>query len=117
MTTTLEDLKAAKDKQRYCEDRIDRYDGNNPNKYQAYLKAARREVSLLEEALKLSGALEQSETEKLWAQLDEAFPKARSKQVVTFEGQAYRRIFWPEERSRSGKTVTRWGRGWASGET
>jgi hypothetical protein len=44
--------------------------------------------------------------------IDAQHPSARSGEVVEHAGQRYRRRFFPEEKSRSGKTVTEWGRTW-----
>jgi predicted nucleic acid-binding Zn-ribbon protein len=93
-------------------ERFDNYSGNNPNKYQSDIKAARRRVRELENQLKASGVLPLSAQEQLDAELDRAFPSARSKQIVEYEGRKYQRQFWPLERSNCGKTVTEWGKSW-----
>ena len=109
---TLEDLDAARrDLAQLCE-RFDNYSGNNPNKYQSDIKAARRQVRDVESQLKASGILPLSAKERLDAELDRAFPSAKSKQVVEYQGRNYQRRFWPVEHSNSRKTVTEWGKGW-----
>jgi hypothetical protein len=112
MAYTLDDLEKARERLRGWEDRFDRYTGNNPNKYQTDIKAARREVRLIEDALKADDALPLTEQERLAKVLDAAFPDAESKQIVEHGGRRFQRHFWPIEKSRSGKTVTEWGRGW-----
>ena len=112
MAYTVDDLEKAREALRAWEDRFDRYTGNNPNKYQSDIKAARREVRMLEDALKADGAIPLNEKEQLERELDAAFPDAKSKQIVEHGGRRFQRRFWPVEKSRSGKTVTKWGRGW-----
>ncbi len=72
----------------------------------------RRTVRLIESALKASGELPLTEKEQLEKDLDAAFPNAESKQTVEFRGRTYQLKFWPVEKSRSGKKVIDWGRGW-----
>ncbi|WP_223565114.1 hypothetical protein [Agrobacterium tumefaciens] len=110
--TTLEELEAARRDLADWMERFDNYSGNNPNKYQSDIKAARRRVRQLEENLKASGDLALSPQEELVAKLDRAFPSAKSKEVVEYEGQKFQRRFWPLERSNSGKSVTEWGKSW-----
>ncbi len=109
---TLEDLIKAQEELALWEGRWERYDGNNPNKYQADIKNAQSNVRTIREALKASGVLERSEKEKLEVNLDAAFPNAQSKQIVEFEGKKYQRRFYPLRRSRSGKSVVEWGKTW-----
>jgi len=112
MVYTADDLEKAREALRAWEDRFDRYTGNNLDKYQSDIKAARREVRMIEGALKADGAISLSEKEQLEKELDAAFPEATSKQIVEHGGRRFQRRFWPVEKSRSGKTVTEWGRGW-----
>lgn len=109
---TKEDLERARAELKDWQDRFNRYSGNNPEKYQSDIRTARRKVREIEEALKASGELPLSEQEKFAAMLDKAFPNARSREVVEYEGRKYQRRFYPLEKSRSGKTVTEWGKGW-----
>lgn len=109
---TVEDLEEARRELTRWNERFDNYSGNNPNKYQADIRAARQRVRDLEADLKAAGALPRSDQEQLEAELDRAFPAAKSKEVVEYEGQKYMRRFWPLERSSSGRTVTQWGKGW-----
>lgn len=108
------DLEEATKSLRDWQDKFDRYSGNNPNKYQADIRAARRRVRLIENALKASGQLELSEDEVLEKVLDQMYPNAKSKEVVEYKGQKFQRKFWPLEKSRSGKNVVEWGRGWVA---
>lgn len=109
---SLEDLEKAKASLRGWEDRFDRYSGNNPNKYQSDIRAIRRQVRMITDALKFAGVLPLTEKEQLEKELDSEFPSAKSKQIVEHRGRKYQRCFWPTETSRSGKNVTAWGCGW-----
>lgn len=109
---TLEDLEAARQELAIWSDRFDNYSGNNPDKFQSDIKAARRKVRDLEDALKATGAIRLTEHEILEAELDRLFPGAKSKAIVSHEGRKYQRRFWPLEKSNSRKTVKEWGKGW-----
>ncbi|WP_299410363.1 hypothetical protein [uncultured Roseobacter sp.] len=109
---SIEDLEAAKAELTVWERRLENYNGNNPDKYQADLKTARRKVRHVTEALKATGTLKRTFEEELQSRLDAAFPNARSKEIVEFEGRRFQKRFYPLERSRSAKTVTEWGREW-----
>lgn len=109
---TLEELEEARRELARWNERFDNYSGNNPNKYQSDISAARQRVRNLEDDLKAAGTLPRSAQEQLETELDRAFPDARSKQVVEYQGRKYLRRFWPLERSNSGKTVIQWGKGW-----
>lgn len=107
-----EDLIEAQKVLQSWQEKFDRYSGNNPNKYEADIKSARRTVRLIENSLKASGQIPLTVQEQLEKDLDAAFPDAKSKQVVEFRGRKYQRKFWPLEKSRSRKNVTEWGRCW-----
>ncbi|CAK2039539.1 conserved hypothetical protein [Vibrio crassostreae] len=109
---TLEDLQAAQTELELWEGRWERYDGNNPNKYQADIKNARSLVRNITESLKDIGLLERNEQENLDARLDKEFPNAQSKQIVEFEGKKYQRCFFPLRKSCSRKSVVEWGKSW-----
>ena len=87
------------------------YSGNNLNKFAQPLARAREQVTLVEQALKAAGLLPLSPEEALAARLDAAFPKARPKDIVTFEGARYQRFVTALERAPSGQVI-RWDRGW-----
>jgi len=111
---TLQDLKQAEqERERLDESWINDTSGN-PDKYFARRQAARRRVRALTAQLKAQGDLPMTEHEQLCAAIDAQHPNARSGEVVEHAGQRYRRRFVPEEKSRSGKTVTEWGRTWES---
>lgn len=110
---TLEYLRAAQEELDLWQGRWDRYDGNNPNKYQADIRNAQSRVRSITESLKTSSVLERSEQEKLEVRLDHEFPNAQSKDIVEFEGKKYQRCFYPLRKSRSRKSVTEWGKSWA----
>lgn len=105
---TLEGFEKAKAGLRRWVGRFDRYSGNNPNKYQSDIKAARRHVRTIEETLKAAGLVQVSDTDFIEKELDVAFPNAASKQVVEFKGRRFQRWFWPIEKSRSGTSVREW---------
>lgn len=109
---TKEDLEHARKDLQEWQDRFDRYSGNNPDKYQTDIRAARRRVREIEDALKASGELPLSDAERLSAALDKAFPDAKSRDIVEYQGRKFQRRFYPLEKSRSRKTVTEWGREW-----
>lgn len=109
---TLEDLEAAKARMEAAEKRWESYDGNNPDKYQGERRAAREALTSIEKDLKRLGLLAPTEAEQANAVLDRAFPDAKSKEVVTFEGYRYRRRFIPATRSNSGKSVRTWEKTW-----
>ncbi|QNK01728.1 hypothetical protein [Dyella telluris] len=95
MTTnyyTLEELEKAKAELKSCSDFCDRYDGNNPNKGRADLRAAMRRVDSIEEGLKREGKLPYTEQELLNQKIDQAHPKIFGKgKRVEFEGKTYER--------------------------
>lgn len=108
---TLDDLKAALAALDWEIERQDNYDGNNPNKYVTHVRRAREEVNRLTNDLKIQGLLPRTAHEALEARLDAAFPKARHKDEVEFEGAQYRRWASPATVSRSGRAMT-WNTGW-----
>jgi hypothetical protein len=109
---TLADLTTAKANLDAAVRRHDGYDGNNPNKHRAGLADALADLHRIEEYLKTVGLLPRSVEEQLWAELDEHFPNAQSRDVVEFRGNRYRRRFSPVSKSLSGKTVKAWDRSW-----
>lgn len=109
---TLQDLDQAQADVTLWDERWANDGSNNPNKYWAQRQAARRRVRELTAILKLQGDLEMTDHERLCATLDAIAPNARSGEVVEHHGLRYRRRFFPEEKSRTGKTVTAWGRTW-----
>lgn len=108
---TLEDYEQAKKELKGWMERWNDYTGNNPDKYQADIRAARNRLAEIEADLKRRGVLELSEREKLEKRLDEAFPNAQSKEIVKFEGKQYRRRFLAADKTRSG-AVVRWDKYW-----
>lgn len=85
---------------------------NNPDKHRGAIKSARRMVEIITLDLKIRGLIPPTEQEKLEAELDRAFPKAKSKDVVELNGKRYQLRFMPAEKSRSRKTVMSWHRWW-----
>ncbi len=109
---TLDDLKKAQDTLTTWSERWENYSGNNPNKYQSDLKTARAKVRHITDYLKNNGTIPKSEQELLNDELDSHFPNAQSKEIVEYKGKKYKKVFFPEEKSRSGKTVQEWGQRW-----
>ena len=109
---TLEEYKAAKARLEAVQERWENYTGNNPENYRIELREARERLAAIEAELKHRELLPQTNTERLHAALDRAFPDARSREVITFEGVRYQRRFYPATRSNSGKTVRSWERTW-----
>lgn len=109
---TLEDLEEARREVKIWDDRYANDSSNNPDKYQSQRKSARDKVRWITAELKAAGILETSKAERLYQKLDRAYPLAKSKEVVLFEGRYYQRRFKPLERSRSRKTITLWGGYW-----
>jgi hypothetical protein len=103
--------KAVADLKRWS-DAWDNYSGNNPEKFQSDIKAARVKVRLVGRYLKDAGVLPLSEREVLEHELDKAFPNARGNEVVEYNERRYKRQFFPLEKSRSRKTVTEWRKSW-----
>lgn len=83
---TLEDFEKAKVELRSWVDRFDRYSGNNPNKYQSDIKAARRHVRVVEETLKATGLVQLSDTDFIEKKFDVAVPNAAGKQRWNLKG-------------------------------
>src|SRR3954462_3865377 len=107
---TLTDLEKARETLAQWQERWANSSSNNPDKHEGHIREARRRVREIEEALKAGGQIPLTEQEQREARLDAAFPDAKSKQVVEFEGKKYQRIYFPIERSRSRKSVTEWGK-------
>ena len=109
---TLADLEKAIAERDEIERRWADYDGNNPRKYESERRSARSNVRLIEELLKARGLLEKTDKEKLDDELNRMFPNAKNMEIVEHNSQKYRKRFFPAEKSRSRKTVTRWGAWW-----
>ncbi len=109
---TEEDYKQAKQELNELSDKFDRYSGNNPNKYRSEINEASRKVKRIEDELKKQGILERSDSEQRDAILDKEFPNARRKETVVFNGERFMKIFYPADKSLSGKTVHEWGSYW-----
>lgn len=108
----LEEHEAAKVRLAAVQERWANYSGNNPDKYRSELREAQEHLAAIEAELKRLGLLPMTDAERLGAALDRAFPNARSKEIVTFEGARYQRRFYPATRSNSGKSVRSWDATW-----
>lgn len=110
--TTLEDLEVARAELARWQDRFANDRSNNPNKHRSSIRSASDRVAAIEAALKASGDLPRTETKELHLRLDSAFPDARSRQIVSFEGRRNQRRFTPARMSNSRKSVTRSSKWW-----
>lgn len=88
------------------------YSADGPNPLDAEAKLVAGKVREIEEDLKRRGIIPYTDHELAEASLDAAFPNAQSKEVVTYNGKRYRRKFYPVEKSKTGKTVRKWGKAW-----
>lgn len=109
---TREDLEVAQAEAARWDDRWANDTGNNPDKFNARRRDARRRVEDLIAALKAQGDLPMMDHEVLCAELDRRFPDTSHGAVVEHGGVSYRCRFYPLQRSRSRKSVTRWGHSW-----
>ncbi|MBY0566013.1 MAG: hypothetical protein K2P70_01780 [Hyphomonadaceae bacterium] len=109
---TLQNLECAKAEVERWDNAWANDSSNNPNKFHTQRVNARKRVDELAEALKAQGDIERTPQEELFAKLDAIAPNANSGVIVEFEGHKYRRIYWPKGKSRSGKSVKHWGKGW-----
>ncbi|MBT3726770.1 hypothetical protein HOG21_03580 [bacterium] len=109
---TLDDLEKARADFAKWDDKFSEYTGNNPSKYDSQIKAALRKIRTIETVLKNGGALARTAQEELDYELDRLFPDAKSKSIHEKDGKKYQIIYFPIEKSNSGKTVTEWGHRW-----
>lgn len=109
---TLEGLEQAKEHLERLEERDSMDTSGNPDKYHTRINNARMEVRRITGSLKEQGLLSYTDQEILNRKLDAAFPRARSRDVVEFEGARYQKRFSPATKSRSRKTVTSWNQWW-----
>ncbi len=109
---TLGDYAAAKAKLDALNERWDNYTGNNPGKYRADIEEAKAQLQSIEAELKAVGLLARTATEEIDAILDAAFPNAKSREVVEWQGKKYIRRFTPAAKSLSGKSVKGWVKYW-----
>lgn len=76
-----------------------------------YMQVSIKKAAMLS-CLKKQGVLAVSDVELISATLDELYKGARSKTVVEYEGNSYRRRFSPLKLSKSGKNVRMWAKFW-----
>lgn len=108
---TLADLEAARAEHARWEQAWDNYSGNNSDKYAGPRKQASAKVAQIEAYLKDTGVLPRSEQELLERELDRAFPQARHRDIVEWQGARYERLVTPGEFTRSRK-VKSWSKSW-----
>ncbi|MBI4135220.1 hypothetical protein HY477_00595 [Candidatus Uhrbacteria bacterium] len=109
---TLADLEEAQEDLKVWKRRLKTDTSNNPNKFKAGTRTARRRLEIIEAALKEAGVIELTEEETRDRELDELYPNAKSRTIVTYKGKRYQIRYVPREKSRSGKTVHEWGHHW-----
>lgn len=109
---TLDDHAAAMATLAELQRKWDNYSGSNPEKFRADIESANAKLHLIETELKALGVLERTPTEVRDVELNNAFPNARSKQVVEWNGKKYIRRFQPVGKSLSGKSVKAWHKFW-----
>ncbi|HGW4196990.1 TPA: hypothetical protein ACNH0M_001036 [Morganella morganii] len=110
--SVFKQLKLAQERLERIEKKWSDYSGNNPSKYSAELKSARRDVREQIKKAKLEGLIELTESEKTERELNKLYPNAKSKKTVEYKQRKYIKKYYPLEKSRSGKTVTEWGSEW-----
>jgi hypothetical protein len=108
----VKDLEAARVDLASLQERWDNYSGNNPDKYKTKIRLATEKVHSIIDRLKSAGLIPLTPAEEIFKVLDEQFPKARSKEVVSYNGGFFQRKFTPGGKSLSGKTVTSWVASW-----
>jgi hypothetical protein len=115
MTTyTLQDYESAKADLESLNAKWENYSGNNPDKYRASIQDAQVRVHEITSVLKAAGTLPRTANEERDHQLDLAFPNAKSREVVLWQGKKYVKRFTPAAKSLSGKTVKAWSKIWES---
>jgi hypothetical protein len=110
---SLDDLTAAKAETQKWDDAFANDRSNNPNKYEAQRRDAEAKVRKIEETLKRQGLIPKTDADLLNEELDLLYPNAKSRTVVTHNGQRYQVRYFPLIESRSRKTVREWGHSWA----
>jgi len=105
---TLKDLEEAKAELQVLSNRWENYNGNNPNKYQSQIQAARRKVDEIQEFLSLAELNSGLRSPTIDEALRRLYPNATNRSEVMYEGKRYRIRYAPAEKSRSRKTVVRW---------
>lgn len=64
------------------------------------------------ENLKKQGLVDTTEEEKISMELDSQYPDAKPKTIVQYKEKKYQIQYFPILKSRSGKTVHKWGHSW-----
>jgi hypothetical protein len=109
---TIEGLKRAQEDLKRWQDAAAGTTSNNPDRFKGHINSARSIVRRITRVLKQNGTLPRTPQEQLDSELDAKFPKARSKDIVEYNGQRYQLRFTPAIRSRSRKTVKEWDHTW-----
>lgn len=109
---SLDDLTAAKAELKRWDDAYANDSSNNPNKYEAQRRDARRRVREISDQLKRVGLIEMSDAEIITNELDRLYPNAKSKSIVVHNNVKYQIRYFPVEKSRSRKMVKEWAHEW-----
>jgi hypothetical protein len=112
---TLADLAEAEAGYASAQARVDIFDSNNPNRGQSDLRRAGDHLTRVTLYLQAQGDLpkpEPTRQDNLEQALDAAFPQARSKDMVEYEGKRYQLRFAPARMTRLRKRVAKWERWW-----
>ncbi|WP_295929789.1 hypothetical protein [uncultured Xanthomonas sp.] len=113
MTTyTLDDHVKAKEALELLRSKRSNDSGNNPNKFRTEIETAKARLLDIESTLKEAGILQRTATEQRDHLLDKAFPEARSREVVEWQGKRFMKRYTAASKSLSGKTVYRWNTHW-----
>lgn len=112
---SLDDLAIAQQKFDYWADLWSKeYLENKPNIYDAEAKKASEHLREVEEYLKLNGIIPFTDDKLAQNPLNELYPSAKSREIVTYNGTRYQKRFFPKKRSESGKTVKEWYSTWVN---
>jgi hypothetical protein len=104
---SISGLEAARAKLERLNEKWDRDQGNNPEKYRPSIRKAMDDVARIHRELKERGELPWSAQEVLEHDLDTIYPDARSTEIVEHRGKRYERRWVPIERNEGG-LVSRW---------
>lgn len=90
------------------------YSENKPNKYDSEARLASEHLREVEECLKSNGLLAYTDDELAQETLNDKYPLAKSRDIVSLNGVRYQKRFYPKKRSKSGKTVKEWYSEWVN---
>ncbi|WP_353472487.1 hypothetical protein PVT71_00225 [Salipiger sp. H15] len=109
---TLAELAHAEAILEECVAKAERDPAKDHNKYTSEIDGLKWQVTQIRRSLQADGLLERSPKEALHHALDTAFPRARSREVFSYDGRQYRKEAFAAHSSRSRKTVYAWDHRW-----